>query len=318
MSKCPVCGLKAKRSCKIRNFEEICPRCCAASRTQEKCAGCGHFAMAQNFQHEKIVKSGRKEMVLEIKQELEESINNALGLIEQDRYAQAEALLRKAAEIDPGYYLLAFAQGAMHAKRNELDPAISCFDRAIGKFPYFMEAYFNRGVAYKEKFDIPNAVRSFRSVLETGKTDDENVICARTFLRDLEENIRRTDGIDLDTYLAAYDVFDRGVEYMNKQEWKDAIASFEKCAQLNPRSPKPYGNIGLCRAKLGMKAEAMKAFDKALKLDPDYEPVLVNRAAFSEEIDMPAGPIPMIEYAKDYQAKGKSLIAEMWNRIRGR
>jgi tetratricopeptide (TPR) repeat protein len=233
-----------------------------------------------------------------------------LELIEKDRYAQAEALLQKAEAIDPDYYLLAFARGTIHAKKNEFDQAISCFDRAIEKFPYFVEAYFNRGMAYKGKLDLPNTIRSFREVTKVGDVDDENVRWARSFLHDLESGIRKTDGIDLDAYLAANDAFDMGIDHMTKQEWENAIAAFENCAQISPKSPKPYGNIGLCKAKLGMKVEAMAAFDKALELDPKYEPVIVNRAALQNDFSVPDGPIPMIEYAKDYQSKGKSLVRE--------
>jgi tetratricopeptide (TPR) repeat protein len=314
MTKCPLCGSRAKRTCKIKNSIKICPHCCVTSRTEE-CEGCEHYTISQHFQREKYAKSGKKEFIIEIKQDIEDTINKALELIEKARYAQAEALLDKAAAIDPDYYFLAFARGTIHAKKNELDLAISCFDRAIEKFPYFMEAFFNRGMAFKEKMDIPNSVRSFREVLKIGDIDDENVRWARTFLHDLETNIRKTDGIDLDAYLAAYDAFDQGVEYMTRQEWKNAIIAFENCARISPRSPKPYANIGLCKAKLGMQEDAMAAFDKAIELDPHYEPALLNRAALSKEIDMPDGPIPMIEYAKDYQVKGKSLIKETIDRL---
>ena len=134
----------------------------------------------------------------------------------------------------------------------------------------------------------------------------------------MEENIRNTDGIDLDAYLAAHDAFDSGIAHMNNQKWENAIASFIESARSNPRSPKPYGNIGLCHAKLDRMDEAMEAFDKALELDPDYEPVIINRASLSGGSKLPDGPIPMIEYAKDYQMKGKSLLSELWDRIRGR
>lgn len=317
MPKCPVCGSKAKRSCKIRNFESICPRCCATFRTANKCAGCSHFTMAQNFQREKIRKGGRKDFIIAINEELEESINSALELIEKKRFAQAEEVLRKAEAVDPGYYLHSFARGTMSAMRNELDQAIAFFDRAIEKFPYYTEAHFNRAVAFQKKLDIPNTVRSFRNVVETGDPDDEIVRSARKFLHDFEENIRSTDGIGVDAYLAAFDAFDRGIVLMEKQEWENAIPAFRECARFNPRSPKPYGNIGLCRAKLGMTDEAMKAFDKALELDPKYEPVLINRAALSKGVKLPDGPISMVQYAKDYQAKGKSLIAALWNKVRG-
>ncbi len=317
MTKCSLCGSKAKRSCKHHNGEDICPRCCALSRSAEKCAGCSHFATAQNFQKEKIKKGDRKRFIVSFNQELEDSIGNALELIDKKRFTQAEVILQKAEALDPGYYLLAFARGTIHAMRNELDQAISCFDRAIQIYPYYVEAHFNRAIAFQKMLDIPNTIRSFRNVVETGDPDDALVRSARNFLHKFEENIRSTDGTDVDSYLYAYDAFDRGIELMEKQEWENAIAAFRESSRHNPKSPKPYGNTGLCQAKLGNTDDAMKSFDKALELDPEYEPVIINRAALSRGVKLPDGPISMIEYAKDFQMKGKSLISELWDRIKG-
>jgi tetratricopeptide (TPR) repeat protein len=46
-----------------------------------------------------------------------------------------------------------------------------------------------------------------------------------------------------------------------------------------------YGNLGLCYAFLGKKQEALAAFDKALTIDPKYEPAITNRALFMSQKD---------------------------------
>jgi tetratricopeptide (TPR) repeat protein len=315
--KCPVCGRKAKRTCRIKGGVEICPPCCATIRTQA-CAGCSHYAVSQDYQRGKYMTTGKRDFIMAIKPELEDTINKALELINKNRFHEAQALLDTVADDDPAYYLLDFARGVLHGKNNELDETIACMDRAIGKFPYFMEAHFNKGMAYQLKADIPNMIRSFREALNTGDAENENVLRARNLLRDIERSIQKTDGIDIDTYLSAYDAYERGTACMRRMDWLNAIVHFEQCAKINPRSPKGYGNIGLCKAKLGKTEEAIAALDKAIELDPDYEPAILNRASILNNYKMPDGPIPMIEYAKDYQAKNKSLIEEVQNKLKQR
>jgi tetratricopeptide (TPR) repeat protein len=315
--KCPLCGHKAKRTCRIKGGVEICPPCCATIRTQA-CAGCSHYAVSQDYQRGKYITSGKRDFIMAIKPELEDTLNKALELIDKKRFYEAQTLLDSVAATDPAYYLLDFARGVLHSKNNELDETIACMDRAIGKFPYFMEAHFNKAMAHKLKADIPNMIRSFREVLNTGDAKNENVLWARNFLRDLELSVQRTDGIDLDTYLSAYDAFERGTACMHRMDWLSAIVHFEQCSQINPRSPKGYGNIGLCKAKLGKTEEAIAALDKAIELDPGYEPAILNRASISNDDKMPDGPIPMIEYAKDYEAKNRSLIEEVLSKLKQR
>jgi len=262
---CVICRKqKARRQCLLRDGAGICPTCCSTARS-DACAGCAYYSTSQEYQLDKYRKTGKREFLLEIKPALEDLLNDALELIDKGRRAQAEALLEKADAVDPDYYLLHFARGTIRAKANGLDEAIACFDRTIAKFPYFMEAHFNKAMCCKKKLDIPNAIRSFREVLDTGDPGNENVLWARNFLARMERGIRSTDGIDLDTYLAAYDAFDAGIALMERLEWEKAIRCFEKCTRLNPRSPKGYGNIGLCLGKLGRNKEALAALDKAIE-----------------------------------------------------
>jgi tetratricopeptide (TPR) repeat protein len=61
-----------------------------------------------------------------------------------------------------------------------------------------------------------------------------------------------------------------------------------------------YGNLGLFYAFLGKKQEALAAFDKALTIDPGYEPAITIRAIFMSLRDgekMPTA-IKIVEFYK--------------------
>lgn len=315
---CALCGKqKAKRTCFLREGAGICPSCCASTRT-DKCEGCSYYSASQEYQQQKYKNTGDRKFILELKPELEEELNRALELIDSGRMIEAEKIINEVARTDPQYYLLDFARGTVYIKQEMLDEAIACFDRATEKFPYFMEAHFNKGMAYKQKFDIPNMVRTFKEVLKTGNFDDENVRWARDFIKDMERNIRETDGVSLDTYVKAYDVFNEAFACMNREQWEKAVGLFKQCISLNPRNPKSYGNIGICYAKLGRKQEALDALDKSLELDPNYEPAMLNRIGISELEDgkaLPGGPVATVDYSKDYGVKKKSLIQTVYDKI---
>ena len=61
---------------------------------------------------------------------------------------------------------------------------------------------------------------------------------------------------------------------------------------------------------MGRKQEALEAFDRALELDPRYEPALVNRkmVASLEKGQSLAGDVKPIEYYKDYPFQNRSYI----------
>ena len=100
---------------------------------------------------------------------------------------------------------------------------------------------------------------------------------------------------------------------MESGDRESAIAAFCHAVEAHPNHPQSYGNIGICYANMGRKLEALEAFDRALELDPKYEPALVNRklAASLAEGQSLAGDVKSIEYYKDYPFQNRSYIEEL-------
>ena len=130
-----------------------------------------------------------------------------------------------------------------------------------------------------------------------------------------------TNNITLEQYLHAQEKFEIAFSYMERKEWQKAIRGFEECLMINKRHPQSYGNIGLCYAQLGRKSEAFEALDKALEIDPEYEPAIVNRAVI-ESLDkgekLEQERFMSIDYYKDYPSKKKSYIESIYSKILGR
>ena len=148
-------------------------------------------------------------------------------------------------------------------------------------------------------------------MVELGDTADEFVRDAKDLLIDMEKRIHEDTGLILDAYLTASDKFDEAFAAMRNRQWKKALTGFQEVAAVNQKHPQSYGNMGICYAQLGRKQEAIAAFDKALELDPNYEPAMLNRAIVDSLKDgekLPDDKFESVEYYKEYPLKKKSLF----------
>lgn len=320
-TRCVACSrTKARRRCDKYDQKFICSKCCGEQRDNE-CEACQYFTAAAQYQSRKSRRAKEKHFILEIIEDAENLVDEALGLIEDGNIRKGEFVLQELKVKYPNYYKVTYGIGVVHAFKEELDQAIACFKRATNAFPYFMEAHFNLAVAYKKKLDVRNTIKSFRDVIEIGDPQEETVRQAREFVSGMEESIRKDYGITLDQYFSAHDEFEKAFSFMEKGAWQEAIRGFEKCIKLNRKHSQSYGNLGLCYAKSGRKAEAIAAFDKALEFDPDYEPALVNKVMVEsleggETLDQEK--FETIDYYKDYAVKKKSYIETVLKELRDR
>lgn len=121
--------------------------------------------------------------------------------------------------------------------------------------------------------------------------------------------IRRTDGIDLDTFLESHARFNRAFALMEQGEWLHALKGFRACIAKHERNAPSHGNMGLCLAKLGWKAEALVALDRAVEIDPGYEPAITNRVAgerMEEGRPFDIAAFKSIDYGKECVLREKS------------
>jgi len=276
--KCAICmSAKGKRSCKIREGSLVCSGCCAKTRNPE-CSGCSHYVDAERFGIDKMKKSNFKEYTSLIDPELDKAVDNALRLAEKGNLPKGEALLTGLKEKCPNVYKVQYGMGTLHAMKGNYRESVFFLGKCLETFPYFIEAWFNKAVAHKNLGDLGNTIRSFRKVVEFGEREDHLVIKARKFLADMETSISRNYGLSFDRYLESMDEFEKASAQMQNKEYEKAIVGFRNVLAVNKYHPQSYGNIGLCCSFLGKRDEALSAFNRALAIDPSYQPALTNRA----------------------------------------
>jgi hypothetical protein len=92
---CTLCAKnKARRKCKIQQDKLICPSCCAELRNPD-CEDCRYFTTAKQYQISKNQKVKKKHFILEINEEVENAVNDALALVERGDIGKGEEILRE-------------------------------------------------------------------------------------------------------------------------------------------------------------------------------------------------------------------------------
>ncbi len=308
--KCIICNqVKGKRSCLQYDKSMVCPKCCAQIRNPS-CVTCSYYKTAEKYAEDKFRKSGGKSFVIELNEEVDKAVDKALALIERKMLKKAEKHLAELLPEHSNYHMVQYGMGALYAFKGQNDEAISHFKKAIDILPFFAEAYYNLGVAYKKELDIPNMFKYLSKAIRMSDVDTDIYQQAKILLDHLENLIRKQNGTDLETYVKAQEQFKLGVDLMERGEWKKAIYAFSASERIVNTTPQVYGNLGICHAQLGQKSDALAAFDKALELDPQYEPAIVNKAMVQslnegEKLD---AKVETIEYYKDFPMENRSYI----------
>lgn len=310
-NKCKICQqTKGKRLCNIKEKSLICPRCCAEIRGNF-CSGCAYYAQAEKYAAEKYAlekqkKSGFKHFTAMIDPEVDEKIDNALAYVEKGKLEEGERLIRQQIEKHPNLHMVQYGMGTVLAVKGDYAGSIKHFDKSIEIFPYFVEAWFNKGNSHINLFDIGSAIQSFQKVIEYGDPEDDFVKSANDLLQVLETSIYSDTGLSLDTYVQSMNEFNAAFSQMQNRNYEKAIAGFKKVASINNKNAQTFGNLGLCYAFQGEKQKALKAFEQALSIDPKYQPAIDNRGvvlSLEEGAKLPDDQVRTIEYYKDIAEK---------------
>jgi len=149
-----------------------------------------------------------------------------------------------------------------------------------------------------------------------GENSDEAVVKAKELLGDFEQLTYKETGIKLDEYTASLKKFNAAFELMQNRQWEKAIAGYKEVIIINPKGTQSFGNMALCYAHLNENQKAIEAFDRAIALDPNYEPAIINKEIFKGTIakgltfSETQSEIKVIEYMKDYPLEDNNRLVD--------
>ena len=314
--KCALCHeKKGKRGCKLTSAQFICPSCCASIRRDE-CDGCGYYQASLTYQREKQVR--KKHFITEIIPDVDDRCDEALALVEKGDVAQGQAILEDLRRQHPNYHTVLYGMGVCHAMQDQMDEAISCLERAVEIFPPYAHAHYNLGSSYRKKFDIENAVKAYEAAIAADGSEGEIGRLARERLDELETIVEK-GGVNLSTYIRNGRIFDRGFLALQDGRFQAAIDLFAQVLATQKDHVQSYGNMGLAYAILGNRQKALECLDKAIELDPEYEPALVNRLAVARLKDGEALPDfdrRELNYYSEFKLQGRSYVQHLADELK--
>lgn len=327
--KCPLCcKAKGKRVCALHDGAAICPLCCATVRTVEQCENCTHFQEAEGYRRQRMRQGNVPDFIMRIDEEVEDQVDQALQAIERGRRKEGEAQIRKLYRENDDLSCTQYAMGVVHLSREDPERAAVYFQQAVKTYPYFAEAHFNLSACYRKMLEVNKSLRCLIRARDAAERGGALHTRASSMLCEFEDSIRRHEGVSLEQFLEAGDAFDRGVANMEKGAFRQATIDFRESLRIKPMSPQAYGNLGICLARLGMKDDALAMLDRALEIDPDYEPAKWNRAGIDELADPKTDvTVASIQYsaarnaedkerAKDSTGAKAGPVTKMLNRLR--
>lgn len=178
---------------------------------------------------------------------VEDLLESARAATDAGNLQVAEALLKRATEIDPKNKYAWNNLGLIYLGTRQDDQAIACFKKQIEVNPYDEFAYNNLGRTYWQDRKYDEAVKSFNKQLENNPLD-----------KFAHSNL--------------------GTMYAEWHKYDLAVPELEKAISLAPDNPELQVTLGDAYLNLGQDTKALAAFDHAVELNAT--PLVWNNIAY--------------------------------------
>ena len=168
-------------------------------------------------------------------------LTKAEGLIQAKNYAEAESLLRKTVETDPGNYVAWFDLGFVENALGKTDDSIAAYRKSVSAKPDVFESNLNLGLQLA-KAGQPDADQFLRAATQLKPTSHGAEGKARAWLS-----------------LA---------HVLESTKPDEAVAAYRQAAGLQPKDLEPHLAAGLLLEKQNQFSDAESEYKQALALDP--------------------------------------------------
>src|SRR5246127_2676202 len=168
-------------------------------------------------------------------------LTKAEALIQAKNYGEAESLLRKAVETDPGNYVAWFDLGFVENALGKTDDSIAAYRKSVSAKPDVFESNLNLGLQLA-KAGQPDADQFLRAATKLKPTSHAAEGKARAWLS-----------------LA---------QVLEPTKPDEAVTAYRQAATLQPKDPEPHLSAGLLLEKQNQFSDAESEYKQALALDP--------------------------------------------------
>jgi tetratricopeptide (TPR) repeat protein len=185
--------------------------------------------------------------------------------------ASAQTKVERARAKDPKYQ---YNLGNFYLNQSNVDEAIKCYVRALSLDTRFYLAYNALGLAHSMKGRLDEAAKSYLRCLEINPQFTE----ARNNLGTVYQEMNQLDKAEAEFKTALQDLTyqNRDLPYFNlarlyvlQNRLDEAMENVGKALQIRPRLAMAHNLRGLILEKRNDLAEAVAAYEQAVKIVPD-------------------------------------------------
>lgn len=172
--------------------------------------------------------------------------------VETGRPGEAIQVLEQGLKANPGHISLLSKLGIIKAESGNPLEAVTILEGCIQKISFDPENFNFLGIAYYRSGNFPKALENYRKALDI----DPNYASVYNNMGSL--------------YLS---------DFLKTKEAKSldsALANLKKAIAIDPKMAAAFNGLGAVYRKLGQDQEAIKAWEKALDLKPDFDMPLIN------------------------------------------
>jgi tetratricopeptide (TPR) repeat protein len=170
--------------------------------------------------------------------------------------------------------------GKMHYQEGqndstEYDVAIARFQHKIELDPASDEAYYYMGLSLRQQQRIPEALDPLSKAAELMPDKADRHFWLAVTYNTLEQDslaqaqFRETSALDDSTVIGAISRQQLGYFRLLEKDWNGAIIVLEEAAEISPKQVQTWVWLGQAYQNSGQTGNAMRAYRKALELDPN-------------------------------------------------
>ena len=265
---------------------EPCP--CGSGKKYKKCClaqvEAKQHADAQAAAAQRAIARSEKQRSAVIRPDVDAAVDRALRRLDEGEGKAVESEITRLLEENPDHQTTNYAMGVYLAMVANTPAAAVPFLKKAAPFSIFTEADFNLAKCVRRVLDIPEAAGPFPRAVALCRAAEQYAAgndvgeLARKELQRLEKTLLETTPFSsLDAYMANARLFDCAFERLNRRQFHVAAELFKRVLNDHPKHVQSHSNLGLAYIGLGRRADALASLDRALELDPDYKPAMVNR-----------------------------------------
>ena len=187
------------------------------------------------------------------------------------RVTRTKQLLERAVAVNPGNVDCMLRLATLYHYLTKYDDEMKYLDIVLHKDVHNSQAYFMKGMLFKELHDTTKAISSMQTAVEQDP-DYYNayiqlgLLCAAKKLPVAEDYYKDALNINPGSEEALYDL---GMYYQEIKNWNAAIETYTTLLKVNPHHFDAHFNLGIIHTKeLNVTDEGMKYFNLAVEDDP--------------------------------------------------